>query len=333
MKKMKDIEKFSDKDWQYLASVLSGEKSEDNRDPDLSLSEDKYKTENYWKELENMSTNNKINVDKAWINLHSRIESEIGIKENFNTVNTFSIYSILKVAAIVIISIGLGWTALYLNNSGVLSRNITASADTQKNIEVVLSDGSKVILNHETRLVYPKNFREENRKVKLTGEALFDITPDATRPFIIDAGKAKIKVVGTIFNVITSNDLNAVEVFVKSGKVLLIDSLGKQNLTLEPGYLGIMDTQTSEKHINNDPNYLAWNTNKLTYDGQKLEVVFNDLKRVYNIEIVANNAEILNSTIRTTFENETEDSIIKLICLTFNLNSEKEGNIYHLSNK
>lgn len=333
MKKMKDIEKFNDKDWQVLASVLSGEISENPKESDLSLSEDQYKTENYWRELDNMSTNKEINVDKAWSNLHSRIVSEIGINKATDTVRTFSIYSILKVAAVVVTAIGLGLAALYLNNTGALSKKITAATDTQKNIEVLLPDGSKVMLNHETRLVYPKNFGKENRQVKLIGEALFNITPDASRPFIIDAGKAKIKVVGTIFNVITSNSTNAVEVYVKSGKVLLIDSLEKQNLSLDPGYLGIMDTQTSEKHINNDPNYMAWNTNILSYDGQKLEIVFNDLKRVYNIEIVADNAEILNSTIRTTFENETEDSIIRLICLTFNLNSEKEGNTYHLSKK
>jgi transmembrane sensor len=333
MKKMKKIEQFNDKDWEAMALVLSGEHSENSNDPDLSFSEDKYNTENYWRELENMKGNYKINVDKAWSSLHSRIITEIGVKDDFAHVKRYSIQRLLKTAAVIIIAIGLGWTALYLNNSGTLSKKVIAETGSgQKNIEVLLPDGSKVILNYNTRLVYLKNFGKGSRSVKLTGEALFDITPDSGHPFIIDAGKAKIKVVGTTFNVITSNEINAVEVFVRSGKVLLTDSLEKQNLALDPGYIGVMDSQTSGKHVNNDQNYLAWNTNKLVYDGQNLEVIFNGLKRVYNIDIVAN-PEILNKTFTTTFDNETEETIIKLICTSFSLDFQKDGNIYYLSEK
>ena len=55
----------------------------------------------------------------------------------------------------------------------------------------------------------------------LAGEAFFEISPDVSKPFIIDAGKANVKVVGTSFNVITKNTESDVEVFVKTGKVVL----------------------------------------------------------------------------------------------------------------
>jgi transmembrane sensor len=333
MKKIKKIEDFSNKDWEAMASVLSGELSENSDNSYLSFSEDKYKTEDYWKELKKMKENQKINVDKAWGNLYSKIIEEGQVKKDFIHVRQYSIYNIIKIAAIIIMAIGLGLTALYLNKTDTLSKKIIAETDAaHKKIEVLLPDGSKVILNHNTRLVYPKSFEKGNRMVELTGEALFDITPDVAKPFIIDAGKAMVEVVGTTFNVITNNDNNAVEVFVKSGKVILTDSLGQQNITLEPGFLGVMDSQTTEKHINNDRNYLSWNTNILVYDGQKLEVVFNDLKKVYNIDIVAN-PEILNNTFRTTFDNETEETIITLICTAFNLDFQKDGNNYYLSEK
>jgi transmembrane sensor len=333
MKKKKNIEQFSDKDWEAMASILSGEISDTSIESDLSFSDDKLRTEKYWKEIGKMNDNDKINVDNAWSKLHSRIKEETVVENNFVTARPYSFQSFLKIAAVIILIAGLGLAGLYLNNSGVLSKRITAETGSeQKNIEVILPDGSKVVMNHNTRLSYLKNFGKGGRMVKLAGEALFDITPDNQNPFIIDAGKARIKVVGTTFNVITSNNTNAVEVFVKSGKVLLTDSLEKQNLTLEPGYLGIMDSKTSEKYINNDQNYLAWNTNRLVFDGQKLKDIFNDVKKVYNIDIVAD-PEILDKTFTTTFDNETEETVITLICRAFSLDFRKDGNIYYLSEK
>ena len=156
---------------------------------------------------------------------------------------------------------------------------------------------------------------------------------DTSKPFIIDAGKAKVKVLGTSFDVISSNSNDEVEVFVKTGKVLVSDASGKRNMVLEPGYIGTIDSGNSTKTLNEDKNYLSWNTDLLVYDGQKLGVVFSDLKKVHNINVIADDPEILNETIAITFDNLPQDTIIRLICTTFNLNYRKDGQYYHLSKK
>jgi transmembrane sensor len=342
MKKRKDVKDFSNKDWTAMASMLSGENPVTPDEQGLSLSDDKYSTVKKWKQLENMDRSREIDVNKAWSNLHSRISEEIGIKNKPEPAKIYSNLSILRIAAIMILMIGLGLTALYLNDKGIFSKKMIAETGMdQKNLEILLPDGSKVILNHNTSLVYMTSFGKSDRQVKLSGEALFDIVPDTSKPFIIDAGKASVKVLGTTFNVITSNENDAIEVFVKNGKVLVTDSVGKQNITLDPGYLGTMSSGVSEKHVNNDPNYLAWNTNVLVYNGQKLEIVFKDLKRVYNLDIVADEKQILDIPLTTTLDmpttttidSQSQEDIVKLICATFTLENRKEGNIYHLSRK
>ena len=152
-------------------------------------------------------------------------------------------------------------------------------------------------------------------------------------PFTIDAGKAKVKVVGTSFNVITSNPDSAVEVFVKSGQVMLSDNSGSKTLVVDPGYIGTIGSEIAGKSLNNDPNYLAWNTGMLTYDGQTLDVVFRDLKRVYNMDIIADDPAILNEIWTAPINNQPQETIIRLICYSFNLGYTKDGNIYHLSKK
>jgi hypothetical protein len=73
----------------------------------------------------------------------------------------------------------------------------------------------------------------------------------------------------------------------------------------------------------------------LVYAGQKLDVVFRDLKKVYNMDIVADDPVILENTWTTNgpVDNQSQETIIRLICLSFNLSYTKEGNIYHITDK
>ena len=121
----------------------------------------------------------------------------------------------------------------------------------------------------------------------------------------------------------------------RSGKVMVTDNEGTRNIILDPGYIGTMSSRSSEKHLNEDQNYMAWNSGILIYDGQLLDVVFKDLRRVYNMDVVADDPEILKNTWTTNgpLDNQPEETIIRLICLSFNLSYSKDGSVYHLSKK
>jgi ferric-dicitrate binding protein FerR (iron transport regulator) len=293
------------------------------------MSTDKY-TERDLEKIAGRFSN--INVDEAW----NKVRSEIG-KEGLvdsppllgerNRRITF-----LRIAAAVILIIGLGAGFLYLRNSVTIGdRVIIASGGDERDVVVTLSDGSKVWLNRNSKLIYRNSLNGETRNVKLTGEAFFDITPDPKRPFIIDAGKAKVKVVGTSFNVITSNRDNKVEVFVRTGKVMLSDPSGVRSIMIELGSVGIIGASTPDISVNENRNYMAWKTDTLVYQGEKLDVVFADLKRVFDINISADDPEINNIPLTTTFFSLPEDTIIQVICNTFNLRYEKNGSVYHLA--
>jgi ferric-dicitrate binding protein FerR (iron transport regulator) len=114
---------------------------------------------------------------------------------------------------------------------------------------------------------------------------------------------------------------------------MLSNNTGNKNLLLEPGYVGTMDSKVSEKKINSNPNYLAWQTKKLEYNGQTLDIVFKDLKHVYNMDIVADDPAILNNTWVTTIDNQSRETIIRLICGSFMLGYSKDGDVYHLVRK
>jgi transmembrane sensor len=336
MKGTDNINKYTDKEWEDLSSLLSGE---DNKNGDLLdrfTAEDRLNTIKYWKELGEMNSEKEIDVDKAWKNLYSRLSGD-GLMPGTKVIRrSFMKTMYFRIAATLLLLLGLGTLFFVMNEKDMLSRKVTvATTETRKNLQVTLPDGSIVVLNRKTTLAYHRNFVKHGRYVTLKGEAFFDITPDSENPFTINAGNASIKVVGTTFNVITSNADSAVEVFVKTGKVIVTDNEGTRNIVVDPGYVGTMSSRSSEKHLNEDQNYMAWNSGILVYDGQPLDVVLKDLRRVYNMDVVADDPEILKNTWTTNgpLDNQPEETIIRLICLSFNLGYSKDGSVYHLSKK
>jgi hypothetical protein len=94
-----------------------------------------------------------------------------------------------------------------------------------------------------------------------------------------------------------------------------------------------MNSEKSDKKLNYNPNYISWKTGYLDYDNQKLSIVFSDLKRVYNMDIVADDISILENPWSSPIVNVKEETIIQVICNTFNLSYTKDGEVYHLSKK
>lgn len=64
-----------------------------------------------------------------------------------------------------------------------------------------LDDGTKIILNRNSRFTYSDAYGTDQRKVNLEGEAYFEVAKNPERPFIVDMGNASIRVLGTTFSV------------------------------------------------------------------------------------------------------------------------------------
>lgn len=331
---MKENKKYTEKEWIELASTLSDEKDDQNDLLKRFMAEDACNIGLQWKELKNMNMETNIDVDKAWNKVQSRIKTELTQTRSDSSYIGIFRSTFMRVAAVTLLILSLGISGLYISNNDLFSKKITvATNNDQKNLLVTLPDGSKIVLNRNTHLSYHANFGEQSRNVSLSGEAFFDISRDTLKPFIIEAGNARVKVVGTSFNVITNTSDAACEVYVKTGKVMLTGNSGSQSVILDPEFVGTVNEKSTGKTLNKNPNYLAWRSDKLFYNGQKLDVVFHDLRRVYNMDIVADDSSITQNIWTSPIETQSPDTIIRLICASFNLSYTKEGDVYHLIKK
>lgn len=325
MKDHKNIDKLSDKEWEALASLYSGEKTDGQDIPGNNALGEAGKL---WQELGQVPGNDIIDVETAWKNVRNRI-NESSTDLTRRSIFTRSIYSRIAAAIILLAVMGSVITLIFNKENNIEH----STASNQSNMRIDLPDGSTVFLNRNSSLNYKSSFGTETRVVKLEGEAFFDIKPDSEMPFSIDAGTAIVKVTGTSFNVMTNNTESELEVFVKTGSVSIEEKSGSGTLLLEPGYIGRISGSKAEKVINDNPNYLAWNTGKLIYKGEELGIVFRDLKRVYDLNIVADDPSIYELPWTAPIEYQQGENIIKLICLSFDLSYTKDGEVYHLYKK
>lgn len=158
-----------------------------------------------------------------------------------------------QIAAVLVILIGSGLLWFYLTNTHIVRNNDLSTKS------VILPDGTQVDLGSGSKLIYGSDFLEGNRKIRLTGEAYFDVTSDPDHPFTVIAGMAKIKVTGTKFVVNASSRSEEVEVTVKSGNVLFYnsDTMNKNSfrMGLVAGEKGIFYPALNRMDKTSDPNF------------------------------------------------------------------------------
>lgn len=241
----------------------------------------------------------------------------------------FSIAPMLRVAAVLAIVLG---SAFWFYASNFTTENYTASA--VKSEQFSLKEGSQITLNKMGEISFQDGFTK--RKLKLTGEAFFDVKK-ADKPFIIYTHDATITVVGTSFNV-KANAGQPTEVYVKSGIVELKYNQHQKPVVLKKEDLASLnssDLQSANGAIvvekQPDQNYLFWKNRNLVFDDMELNQVFEMLEQSYDVKILAGNKEILKCKITVDFKDTDVETILKVIAKTHLLNLSQENNVFKLS--
>jgi transmembrane sensor len=261
-----------------------------------------------------------VDVDAAWERMLGRISGE----ERETPVR--SLRYVWTVAAILLVSFGLYFVAKMF----LIPPEQVELTSTSAIVKDTLPDGSRISLNRNSKLTYPGKFGRKMRQVTLTGEAFFDVKHDAEQPFVIEAGKAMIKVLGTSFNVkaYTGSD---VEVSVEQGLVMLftVDPATNDTLSvlLPAGTSGVLPVNSMQPEVmeRTSPDRLFWLDRTLEFRQTELSEVFAVLSGHFGIIVRSGQPEILNCRLSATFRNESLETILEVIATSFELEVKNEG--------
>jgi len=181
-----------------------------------------------------------------------------------------------------------------------------------------LSDGTKVWLNHGSKMVYPQMFTGTTRTVQLVGEGFFEVSPDKVKPFIVESGGMAVKAVGTAFNVKAYPDNTDFETTLESGKVIILKTApGEKSNVCEmaPGQRFVLNKSTNEYSLKAEEltKYVSWREGKLVFDDDHLDEVAEHLSRWYNVKITINDTTLKELTYTATFVDESLDQILEMM--------------------
>ena len=144
-----------------------------------------------------------------------------------------AIYSSVAAAAVVCVTLAFTSVSKKAYNRGFYAHiqempvNMTEYSTSNGEIRrVTLPDSSKVILNAGSVLICPERFGAGGREVYLSGEAVFDVTGDTGRAFVVKTSNLNVKVHGTRFNVSAYSDSRLVSATLCRGSISAMNNEG-----------------------------------------------------------------------------------------------------------
>jgi ferric-dicitrate binding protein FerR (iron transport regulator) len=256
-------------------------------------------------------------LDAEWADLQSKIPGSRPASRSLRTL-------VFRIAAVLVLGLVLSLSGIYVSR---MQGTVRVLAGDQP-VEVILEDGSEVIVNRNSVLRYSRSFAQGERKVKLSGEAWFQVARDTSRPFIIDAGAALVEVLGTSFNVNAYRQNPTVEITVESGLVALSSKANQEDqIVMQAGAAGSYNKSRKQLKLipSSDPNSMAWKTRELFFDGSSLQEVCAVVNKVYGVQLVIMNEALLACPITVTFRDQSLESVLKVLESTLDLQITRDG--------
>jgi transmembrane sensor len=232
----------------------------------------------------------------------------------------------LRIAAVVVAGLGLGWYFLSRENASMMH---TVSTKTGEQTRIVLPDSTVVWLNEMTTLQYDPHFQQRQRNVWLHGEAYFEVHRDTLNPFIVHTREVSTTVVGTAFNVRAYETEQTIALDVAHGRVQFgihkkVDVSQGQGARFDLKYNRI-ETMPS------NPNASAWKTRQLVFDDVALRDVLRDLEHYFQVSFEAEDPALLRCHFKATFQNATLEEVLGVIGYSLHVHSTFQDGKYILS--
>ncbi len=200
---------------------------------------------------------------------------------------------VMQVAAIFLVVAG---SYIFIHNASSVDQGTTGEITIKENppgrrSQVFLPDGSIVWINSASAIEYTTNFAGTERRVKLKGEAYFDVAKNPDKPFVVETNGLTVTALGTAFNVNAFDAQNKLTVGLVEGKVKVHVPSKEEPAFLQPGEYLEFDVRdnTTKKSKHNISQVIGWKDGHLTFDGDNLDEVVNKLERWYGVEIVIEN--------------------------------------------
>lgn len=190
-------------------------------------------------------------------------------------------------AASFVAGIILCWFLAVAPLSDEASRMVAFHTDPGQRASLTLPDGTSVELNSGSTLEYPAVFARGERRVRVEGEAMFDVAKVADKPFYVETFAYDVKVLGTRFNVEADEDRGVFSTALMEGSVAILDKHDNRITELEPDQVvTLTDGRLIKRHEENIGSRYRWTDGIINCAGLSFEELMRRFERAFGVTIV-----------------------------------------------
>lgn len=240
-------------------------------------------------------------------------------------------FQLAKAAAVLLIPILIGFQ-IYLFRSNqklnsFIEKNVVVDVKSGEKTDLVLPDGSKVVINAGSSLTYPINFGFEKRTVNIVGEAYFEVVKNS-KPFIVNMQHIQIEVLGTHFNICSNSTLNSIETTLLEGSIkLTTKSKNPRSVLISPQEKAVYYIEKDIISVSKTDTYgeTAWLRGELVFRSVGFLEIVRTLEKRYGIKIEIESNKYDKGLFSGSFKEDYVFGILKILQTHYNFTYENIG--------
>jgi ferric-dicitrate binding protein FerR (iron transport regulator) len=308
---------------ELILKHLSGHSSDEEIEQLTKWVNENAENENQFAEMQNSyiflaSTLSPDNQKSAF----NEIINQINNKKEKKGISVKRIYSI---AASILFPVLLGAFAWFYqwSNSGNEPELFTEIvAPPKHNSQITLSDGTQVWLSPESKLRYGQNYGRETRNVILDGEGYFEVAKNQEKPFTVETGLLKVRVLGTSFNLEAYSNETMIRTTLVRGSLQIESELISKGILLTPGdriSLDVNSKQLTSEKVNTEI-YRLVKDGMIIFKRNTLAEVCRKLERWFMIPVELKGNDNQDLLFTAKFQDESIEKILQILNLTIPIN-------------
>ncbi len=178
-----------------------------------------------------------------------------------------------------------------------------------KRAEITLSDGTRLVANAHTRVLYPERFGDSERRIFADGEVFLEVAKDADHPFVVESNGFDVKVLGTVFNICNTSDSTASVVLVEGSVEVSTDC--DNRVKLRPNdMVDLVNGEVASLRQVDTEDYTMWVDGLLSLHGEPLSQLVERLSEHYGFTI---DCETSLGDVRVYGKLDLQDSIDQVL--------------------
>ena len=221
-------------------------------------------------------------IEKAERKLFKRLKQEQNKQHKVRRMRGW-----IQYAAILICVFALGSFGFFFYLTGEQTEALLAITTQDQIKELKLPDGTKVWLNKNTVLKYPREFSATGRKVYLEGEGYFEVKRNPDRPFVVQSEAMQVRVLGTVFNLKTDKMKMSAAATLLKGEIEVKGNHEEGMIVLSPGQKAELNGITRRLVVKQvDTGFENWHDNQFIFKNADIFTIARTLETSYGVRVI-----------------------------------------------